>query len=250
MAETTHVADDRRKIVPLLLFAAIVIGVVPWLHPKNTCHEWLTKWGQLSVHPLWMPVHQFTMAGFLVLAGAWMLFPLLGKRTTAAVIGGATLSVGSLLMGGIALIHASAAATLGRTFIAAKSPELKDAVRAAAEAFMSYDENSNSVAAALISFGCFMIVVTLVQEKIVSRWAGLFLAGLGGVWAAHRYHVFNKLGFSIPETAHWDSLALWMVAIAIILHFHGTTQAASNEKGSAAKPENSGHVMVDAVPEA
>jgi hypothetical protein len=250
MPETNYAADDRRRIVPLLLFAAIIIGVVPWLHPKNTCHEWLTKWGQLSLHPLWMPVHQFTMAGFLVLAAAWMLFPLLGKRSTPAVIGGATLSVGSLLMGGIVLIHASAAATLGRTFIAAKSPELKDAVRAAAEAFMSYDENSNSVAAALISFGCLMIVLTLVQERIVSRLAGLFLAGLGGVWAAHRYHVFNKLGFSIPETAHWDSLALWMAAIAIILHVHGTTETARNEKRAAAEPENSRHAMIEAVPEA
>jgi hypothetical protein len=247
MPATPASGDDRHKIVPLLLFSAAIISFAPFWHPKNTCSEWLTKWGQLSSDPLWLPVHQFTMAAFLVLAGAAILFPMLGKRSSAAIIGGGVLGVGALVEGGAVLIHASAAATLGRAFIAARTPDLQAAIRAAAEAFVSYDESAHSVGTALVSFGCCMLILALVQEKIVSPIAGIFLAGLGTVWAAHRYHVFNKLGFSIPETVHWNSLALWLVAFAIILHFHA---AGERKRAAATEPEDAGHLMVEAVPEA
>src|SRR5438105_909157 len=102
------IADDRRKIVPLLAFSAFVLGVTPWFHPANTCRDWLMKWGQLSSDPIWLPIHQFAMAGFMIMGGAALLFPLLGKRSTAAVTGGASLGVGGMLTGGNILIHASA----------------------------------------------------------------------------------------------------------------------------------------------
>lgn len=238
--------DDRRKIVPMLLFSAVILGIVPWLHPKNTCNEWLTKWGQLSSDRMWLPVHQFTMAGFLVLAAAAVMFPMLGKRSFAAVIGGGVLGVGALVEGCIVLIHASAVATLGRAFIAAKSPEMQATLRSVADAMVSYDESAHSVATALVSFGACMIILALVQEKVLSPLPGFFLAGLGGVWAAHRYHVFTKVfRVSIPETMHWDSLALWLIALAVILHHNGSVRS----EYAAGSPEDARQAMIDPVPE-
>lgn len=248
MHDDLQAGDDRRKIVPLFAFAAVVIGLAPWLHPSNTCNEWLMKWGQLSAHPMWLPIHQWTMAGFLVAGGAAFLFPLLGRRSTAAVAGGVTLGVGCLLDGATVLIHASAASSLGRAYMAAKSADVQQAVRAAAEAMVSYDESAHSVATALVSFGCCMIALALVQDGVLGKLTGLFMAGLGSIWAAHRYHVFNKLHFSIPETAHWDSLALWFAAIAFFLWYHNrSAQRASAADRPAAEPEKMRHALIETV---
>lgn len=246
MPDIHPVGDDRHKIVPMLLFAAVILGVVPWLHPKNTCAEWLMKWGQLSSEKMWLPVHQFTMAGFLVLAAAAFMFPLLGKRSTAAVIGGGVLGAGAFVEGCIVLIHASAVATIGRAWIAAKTPDMQATLRAVAEGMVSYDEAAHSVATALVSFGAMAVILALVQEKVLSPVAGLFLAGLGSVWAAHRYHVFTKIfRFSIPETMHWDSLALWLIALAVILYRHGTVRG----DRAAAEPQQTGQPLIDPVSE-
>jgi hypothetical protein len=184
-----------------------------------------------------------------VAAGAALFLPLLGKRSFAEIAGSALLAVGSLFEGGLVLIHASASATLGRAFIAAHSADVKEAVRAAAVAMESYDETGHAVASALVSVGCCMIVLALVQERAVSRLMGLFLAGLGAVWAAQRYHLFNLLHFSIPETAHWDSLAFWFAAIAIILYYHDAPQTAGAKEEAAPKPEDTVHPLVGAVTE-
>jgi hypothetical protein len=205
--------EGRQELVcPLLLVAALLIAVVPWLHPNNSCHDWLLKWGQLSADPMWLPIHKLAMAGFALAGAAGLLLALLGPPSPIGLLGGASLATGYAIQAMLVLIHASAVSSLGRVFEAAAGDTAREqAVRITAEAFVSYDVAASGVAAPLISIGAALTAWSLAQAGVFSRVVAVFLAGVGAIWTLAYYH------YSAGEWLPYSSLALWLGAVGLFL---------------------------------
>src|SRR6266566_949525 len=109
-------ADKRRNVAPLLFVSAIAIGIVPWLHPKNTCQDWLQKWGEQSMHHGWVAMHQLAMAGFAAVAAVGIFLPLLGERSRAALFGGAGFASGFLIHANVSISHSTQVSWLARAY--------------------------------------------------------------------------------------------------------------------------------------
>ncbi len=195
----------QQLVGPLLLVAAAFIAVVPWLHPNNTCKDWLQKWGQLAEIPMWLPIHQVAAAGFALAALAGLMLAFLGPLSRTSLAGGAGLAAGYGIQAMLVLLHASAVSSLGRAFNAAAGDEgRRQAIRITAEAFVSYDVAASGVATVLLSSGAILTAWALASAGVYSRWIGLFMAGVGAIWGLAYFHI--GAGEFLPYT----SLALWL----------------------------------------
>lgn len=202
---------------PLMVLSGACLAVVPWLHPNNTCNDWLTKWGQLAAHPLWIPIHQVAMAGFALAAPAAAALALLGRRSALGLFAGASLAAGLAIQGMLVLIHATAVSRMGEAFNAATTDAERQTFRIVAEAFVRYDVASCAVAAALISAGAALMAWHLVREGALSTLAGVFFAGLGTIWGLQAHGFFRLLHIPTTEWIPYTSLALWMAGLGLIL---------------------------------
>jgi hypothetical protein len=204
--------DSYPLICPLLAAAALALAVVPWLHPNNTCHDWLEKWGQLTVDPMWLPIHKVAAAGFALAGGAGLLLALLGPPSRLGLMGGASLAAGYGMQAMLVLIHAAAVGSLGRAYNAAGADAARQqSIRTTAEAFVNYDVAVSGVAAPLISLGAALTAWSLARARVLSTPAAAFLAALGAIWTLAYYH------YSVGEWLPYTSLALWQGGLASLL---------------------------------
>jgi hypothetical protein len=201
---------------PLLVVAAALIGVVPWLHPNNTCKDWLEKWGQLAELGMWLPIHQVAMAGFALAAVAGLGLAFFGPPSGLGFMGGAGLAAGYGIQAMLVLVHASAVSTLGRAFNAAAGDAgRKQAIRITAEAFVSYDVAASGVAAIVLSSGAILTAWSLSRARVFSRVMGLFMAGVGAIWGLAYFH------YVIGEWVPYTSLALWLAVVGSFVFAKG-----------------------------
>lgn len=215
---TEPARDDTHLLTPLCFAAAILIAIVPWLHPVGTCTDWLMKWGEaMTIMPKWVAIHKLGMIGFALAAGVGLFFPILGLRSFASIAAGASMSAGFALSSMVCILHATSVSVIGKAYNASTNPIEQKMLRTVAEAFVSYDVATTSVASLLASIGCTLLVVALLQRQAISKLAAAFMIPLGLVWAAQYYRVFNKMGFSISEHLHWASLGLWLAGIGTIM---------------------------------
>ena len=225
MSETS---DRSHLLLPIFLAAALLLAVVPWLHPVGTCTHWLEKWGEASEHARWVRIHELAMVGF-ALAGAAAIF-LAGVIAKSA----ATLAASSLMSGGFiiasltSLIHATSVSTLGRAYRAATDPAERKMLYTVAEALVSYDVASTSASSAMISAGAFTLTLVLFRRRVISLIPCVLLAGLSLVWASQYHGVFNRLGFSVPETIHWASLSLWLATTGLVMFWTSRPRASAS----------------------
>ena len=206
----------QQFVAPLLLAAAALIAVVPWLHPDNTCKDWLEKWGQLAAHPMWLPIHQVAMGGFALAALAGLMVAWLGPLSRTGLLGGAGLAAGYGIQAMLVVVHASAVSSLGQAFNAAAGDvSRRQAIRTTAEAFVSYDVAASGVAAILLSGGAILTAWSLAEAGVFSRMVGVVMAGLGAIWGLAYFHL------SAGEWVPYTSLALWLAAVAVFLFIAG-----------------------------
>lgn len=222
---------------PLLVLSGACLAVVPWLHPNNTCKDWLMKWGQLSADPLWLPMHQLATVGFALAAGAGAALPSLGRRTALGLAAGASLAAGLAIQGMMVLVHASAVSRIGVAFNAATTDEDRKTLRIVAEAFVSYDVASSAVAAALLSVGAALMAWHLAREGALSPLAGVFFAGLGTIWGLQTHGVLRRLHIPSTEWIPYTSLALWMAGLGLILLARRSDPRAEPARGGAGRED-------------
>jgi hypothetical protein len=209
-----------RRLIPLLLLAALLLAMVPLFHPYEDCNcsDWLVQWGLSSHARSWETIHQAAMAGFMLLGMAGIFMAFLGAPSVPGVLGGAMLGAGGLLSGGVILIHASAISSLGRAYNAATTVELKAILAHTATAFVVYDASATGVSTVLVSGGAALLALKLWRERVVSGWMAAFLVALTLAWVGPRYGLFTRvLHFSLPEPLRWAALCLWTVGVAAIL---------------------------------
>jgi hypothetical protein len=212
--------DRYHLVCPVLLAAALLLAVVPWLHPNNTCHDWLEKWGQLMVDPMWLPIHKIAMAGFALAGAGGFLLAFLGEPSRAGVFGAAALGAGYGMQAMTVLIHAAAVSTLGQAYNAAVGDAVRQkAVRTTAEAFVNYDVAVSGVAAPLISLGAALTAWALFRAGVLSAWIAAFMTGVGAIWLLAYYH------YSVGEWLPYTSLALWQGGMALLLFFRRPASA-------------------------
>jgi hypothetical protein len=220
---TTPDATPRRDLLsPLLFAAALLLCVVPWLHPNNTCKDWLERWGQLAADPMWLPIHQVATAGFALGGFGGLLLALLSPPSRAGLAGGASLAAGYGIQSMLVLIHASAVSSLGSAFNAAAGDEARrQAIRVSADAWVAYDVASSCVAAWLISAGAVLMVWALYRSGVFSWPVAVVMAGLGAIWGLAYYR-------HIPgEWVPYSSLALWLAGIGLFLVLDRRRRAAA-----------------------
>jgi hypothetical protein len=212
----------QQLVAPLLLVAAALIAVVPWLHPNNTCKDWLQRLGQLAEVPMWLPIHQVATAGFALAALAGLMLAFLGPSSRTSLVGGAGLAAGYGIQAMLVLLHASAVSSLGRAFNAAAGDEgRRQAIRITAEAFVSYDVAASGVATVLLSSGAILTAWALARAGVYSWWVGLFMAGVGAIWGLAYFHI--GAGEFLPYT----SLALWLAGTGVFVLLAGRRPSAA-----------------------
>jgi hypothetical protein len=201
-------------VLPLMLVAVVLMAAVPLFHPDDTCIDWLAEWGRQASSRTWVPIHQLATFGF-VLAGAAVFFmPLLDARSAVGLAGSGALASGLLISALSYPLHATAISSLGKAFNHAATPEQRDMIKIMADSYIAYDSAIVGVSTLLISIGGALFVFHLWRRGAIGTIAMLVLIPLGGVWGAQRYHVFNLLGFSLPEAARWTCLCAWLAALA------------------------------------
>lgn len=201
---------------PLLILAGLFLAAVPVFHPNNTCHDWLQKWGQLASHPLWLPIHQLSMAAYALGAVAALAVPFLGERTALGFLGGGSLGAGLGIQTMLALIHATSVSALGEAFNAAPSEDARLAIRLSAEAWVRYDVGASLVAAALLSGGAALVCWYFFRRGALSRWSALFFAALGLVWGLQAHGAFRRLHLPTTEWIPFASLSLWFAGLGLL----------------------------------
>lgn len=222
--------DRSHLLFPIFLAAALLIAVVPWLHPVGTCTHWLEKWGEASEHATWVRIHEMAMVGFALAAAGGIFLPGLMSKSIGTLAAGSLMSGGFIIASLTSLIHATSVSTLGRAYRAATDPGERKMLYTVAEALVSYDVASTAASSAMISAGAFTLTVVLFRRRMVSAVPALILAGLSLVWAFQYHGVFPRLGFSLPETIHWASLALWLSGTGFVLFTSRRQDAASRQR--------------------
>lgn len=227
MPEVENDRDQSHLLLPLCIASGILIAIVPVLHPHGTCADWLQRWGELYAHMRgWVWIHKLGMFGFALSAGIGFFLPVLSRRTYASVTGGACLALGSSFMALSTVIHATATSAIGKTYNASSVPSDRAMLRSIGEAFQAYDVGVTGGASILISGGAVLITFALWRRGVFSTIPAIVMAGLGLVWTAQYHYVFNRLGFSVPETIHWASYGLFLIALGLFLHAHHRGAAA------------------------
>lgn len=202
---------------PLLLLAGACLGIIPWLHPNNTCSDWLMKWGQLARHPLWLPIHELAMAGFALAAAGAMGLAFLGRRSALGFLSGGMLAAGLAIQSLLVLLHATVVSRLGEAFNAAATDPERRSFRILAEAVVAYDVAASRVAAAMLSTGAVLLAWHLRRRGALSPVTALFFAGLGSVWGLQTLGVLRRLRIPTTEWIPYTSLALWMGGLGLLL---------------------------------
>ena len=209
--------SELHLATPLLLLSGVCLAVIPWLHPNNTCNDWLEKWGQLASHPLWLPIHELGTIGFAIGAAAAMGLAFLGGRSAWGVFSGGIMAAGLAIQAMLVLLHATAVSRLGEAFNAASTDPERRLFRIAAEAVVAYDVASSRVAAALLSTGAALLAWHLRRRGVLSPVTALVFAGLGSVWGLQTLGVFGRLHIPTSEWIPYTSLALWMGGLGLLL---------------------------------
>ena len=202
---------------PLLLLAGVCLAVIPWLHPNNTCSDWLMKWGQLARHPLWLPIHELAMAGFALGAAGAMGLAFVGGRSALGVLSGGIMAAGLAIQAMLVLLHATVVSRLGEAFNAASTDPERRLFRTLAEAVVAYDVAGSRVAAALLSTGAALLAWHLRRREALSPLTALVFAGLGSVWGFQTLGLFGRLHIPTSEWIPYTSLALWMGGLGLLL---------------------------------
>lgn len=223
---SSEVRDDSRLLLPLFLASAVLLAVVPVLHPVGTCTDWLEKWGEASmIMRGWRRIHEMAMIGFSLAAAIGVFYPLITPRSMLAFAGGAGMAGGFVIAAISNLIHATSTSALGRAYLATTAPADKNMLRHVAEAFLAYDIGATSASSALISAGCFLLIVSMYARRAMSLLPAAFFCGLSLVWAFQYHGIFNRMGFSLSEALHWASMSLWLAGVGLFLYFRGRASA-------------------------
>ena len=175
------------------------------------------KWGQLAAHPLWLPIHQFAMAGFALAAAGAAALAMASRRASLGLFGGAALSAGLAIQTTTVLVHAAAVSRLGEAFNAATTDSQRQTFRIFAEAFVRYDVGASAVAAALLSAGAALMSWQLVRVGALSPFTGLVFAGVGCIWGVQAHGIFARLHIPTTEWIPYTSLALWTGGLGLLL---------------------------------
>jgi hypothetical protein len=206
-----------RVVAPLLILSGLCIGVMPLLHPNNTCHDWLQKWGQLSSLPIWVPIHQVSMAGYAFGAVAAFSLPFLGRRTSLGFLGGGSLAAALAILTMASTIHATATSTLGEAFNKASTEENRQMIRLFAEAWVRWDTSASLVAAALLAIGTPVTTWFLYRSGVLSPLLALFFAGIGLVWSLQALGALRLVHVPAWEWIPFGSLACWLGGLGLVL---------------------------------
>lgn len=230
MTHPTVRRDATHLLFPICVVSGILIAMVPWLHPYATCADWLENWGHLTVQMKgWVMIHKLGMLGFALAAAVGLFFPLLGPRTMASVAGGGGLATGSIFMAMSTMIHATAASTMGKAYLATSDPAQRAVMRSVAEAFQAYDVGVTSGAAFLVSLGCTFITFALWRSGTYSWPVMALLMPIGWVWSAQYQGIFVRVfRISISEYLHWGCFGLWLAATGSLMflrHWRETNAA-------------------------
>lgn len=221
MTEVQNDRDQSHLLLPLCVASGILIALVPILHPYGTCADWLQKWGDLYANMRgWVALHKLGMFGFALSAGIGFFLPVLGHRTHASIAGGVCLGLGSSFMALSTMIHATATSAIGKAYNASAVPADRALLRSIGEAMEAYDVGVTGGDSVLISGGAVLITYALWRRGVVSSLPAVIMAGLGLVWTAQYQGLFNRMGFSVPETVHWASYGLFLIALGVFLHLH------------------------------
>jgi phosphotransferase system glucose/maltose/N-acetylglucosamine-specific IIC component len=207
-------------VAPLFILSGLCIGVMPLLHPNNTCHDWLQKWGQLSSESIWVPIHQVSMAGYALGAAAAFALPFLaGRRTATGFAGGAALGAALAILAMVSVIHATAVSALGEAFNAATSEESRRMIRLAAEAWVRWDTAACGVAAALLAIGTSLTIWLVYRSGALSPLAALVFLGIGLVWSLQALGALRPLHIPVWEWIPFGSLSGWLCGLGLIFLF-------------------------------
>jgi hypothetical protein len=210
--------DKRRNLAPLLFVSAVAIGIVPWLHPTNTCHDWLQKWGEQSMHHGWVAMHMLAMAGFAAVAAVGIFLPLLGKRSAVELFGGAGFASGFLIHANTSISHSTQVSWLGRAFNASTNPETRQILRITAESLLRYDDACWRVASVLVTGGGILMMYALYREGVLSRLVAAVTMLLASVWSLQSLGIINRIfGGPIPEIYHFLFPAAWFIVLGVAL---------------------------------
>lgn len=203
-------------VAPLLILSGLCIGVMPLLHPNNTCHDWLQKWGQLSSLRIWVPIHQVSMAGYAFGAVAALALPFLGRRSAAGFLGGGSLAAALSMLSMVSVIHATADSALGEAFNAATTAESRALYRTIAEAWVRWDTAVCGVAAVLLLIGTPLTTWLVYRCGALSPLPALVFFGIGLVWSFQALGVFRPLHIPVWEWIPFGSLACWLGGLGLI----------------------------------
>jgi len=211
-------ADPRRNLAPLLFIAGAAIGIVPWLHPLNTCQDWLQKWGEQSMHQGWVAMHQLAMAGFATVALVGIFLPMLGGRSWYSLLGGAGFCSGFLIHANTVLSHSTEVSYLARVYLGSTNAETRQIMRATAEALLAYVDGAWRIAAVMVTGGGILLMFALYREGVLSRSVTALTMLLSSVWAAQSLGIIRRIfGAPIPEIYHWLFLTAWFFVLGIAL---------------------------------
>ena len=215
-----HTASPNREyhlVGPLFLLSGLLLAAIPIFHPNNTCHDWLEKWGQLAVQPIWVPIHQVAMAGYALGAVAALALPWFAPRTKLGFLGAGAVAAGLAILSSGTVIHATAVSVLGRAHNAAASAESRAMIRLFAESWMGFDVATGFVGATLLSLGAIPLCWHLSRAGVLSPPAAVFFAACAMVMSLQAYGVFRYLHVPTTEWVPFVSLAGFLAGLGLIL---------------------------------
>ena len=213
-------ASPKREyhlVAPLFVLSGLFLAAIPILHPNNTCHDWLEKWGQLAAQPIWVPIHQVAMAGYALGAVAAFALPWFAPRTKLGFLGGGAVAAGLAILASGTVIHATAVSVLGRAHNAAVSADARAMIRLFAESWISFDVATGFVGATLLSLGAIPLCWHLSRAGILSPSAAVFFAACALVMSLQAYGVFRLLHVPTTEWVPFVSLAGLLAGLGLIL---------------------------------
>lgn len=210
--------DPRRNLAPLLLASGVSIGLVPWLHPDNTCQDWLVKWAQQSMHAKWVAIHELGMAGFAAAAMIGVFLAVFGDRTWVSLFGASGFCAGFLIHANVSISHATEVSFLARTYVESSNPETQNILRNTALAMLAYDDAAWRTASVLVTGGGIMMMWALWREGTISRSVAMVSMLLASVWALQPLGIIRRIfGTQIPEIYYWQVVTAWFMVLAAAL---------------------------------
>lgn len=222
-------SDNRRNLAPLLFVSAIAIGVVPWLHPLNTCADWLVKWGQQSEHHGWIAMHQLAMAGFGAVALVGVFLPLMGNRSAMSLFGGAGFASGFLIHANVSISHATEVSWLARAYMSTNNAAMQSVLRSTAEAMLQYDDAAWKLASFLSAGGGILLMIALWRERVISPVVAIITIVCAAMWTAQPLGILKMLFHAqLTENFYWLFLTAWFIVLGVALMLPPRTKCAAS----------------------